>query len=66
MADLSQQIESVASSAKSTSLEGVTVQEQDLDKLIQADKYLASKAAMQQKSRGLRFMKIVPPGTAGT
>jgi hypothetical protein len=66
MTDLSSQIESVAASAKSTSLDGVTVQEQDLDKLIMADKYLAAKNAVKGKHRGLLRNKLVPPGTAGT
>jgi len=37
----------------------------DTDKLteqIEADRYLASKAAAKSKSRGLRFNKLVPPG----
>jgi hypothetical protein len=67
MSDLSSHIESVAGSAKSTSLDGVTTTEQDLDKLIMADKYLAAKnATANQANRGLRFNKLVPPGTAGT
>jgi hypothetical protein len=66
MTDLSSQIESVASSAKSTSLDGVTVTEQDVESLIKADKYLSAKNGVSAANRGLRFSKLVPPGTAGT
>ena len=31
---------------------------------IEADRYLASKEAMASKSPGVRFAKILPPGTA--
>lgn len=31
---------------------------------IEADRYLASKQAVKSKSRGVRFTKIAPPGTA--
>jgi hypothetical protein len=33
------------------------------EQIIEADKYLAAKAAASNKSRGLRFNKIIPPGT---
>jgi hypothetical protein len=39
------------------------VEAHDLDQMIEADKYLAAKAATASKSRGLRFNKIIPPGT---
>jgi hypothetical protein len=39
------------------------VEAHDLDQMIKADKYLASKAAASSKSRGLRFNRIIPPGT---
>ncbi|MFV0442868.1 MAG: hypothetical protein ACK5Q5_04770 [Planctomycetaceae bacterium] len=35
-----------------------------LKEQIEADRYLASKNAAKSKSRGLRFSKLVPPGTA--
>lgn len=66
MTDLSSQIESVANSAKSTSLDGVSTTEQDISALIEADKYLANKRAVTGKTRGLRLTKMIPPGTAGT
>lgn len=39
------------------------VEAHDLDQQIAADKYLAAKAAASQTNRGLRFNKIIPPGT---
>ena len=39
------------------------VEQHDLDDLIAADKYLASKAAATSKGLGIRLTKTVPPGT---
>lgn len=39
------------------------VEAHDLDQQIAADKYLAAKAAASQTNRGLRFNRIIPPGT---
>ena len=41
------------------------VESQDISKMIEADKYLAARAAMSaaNKSRGLRFNRLVPPGS---
>jgi hypothetical protein len=42
------------------------VEAHDLDQIIEADKYLASKAAVSgtgSTRRGLRFNKLIPPGT---
>lgn len=43
------------------------VEAHDLDQIIEADKYLASKAAVNGSGnntrRGLRFNKLIPPGT---
>jgi hypothetical protein len=41
-----------------------SVEQHKLTDQIEADKYLASKKAAKSKSRGLRFNKVVPPGTA--
>jgi len=38
------------------------VEQHKLAEQIEADRYLASKEAMQSKKRGLRFNKLVPPG----
>lgn len=40
-----------------------SIEQHKLPDQIAADKYLASKAAAQSKSRGLRFNKFIPPGT---
>ena len=39
------------------------VEAHDLDQIIEADKYLAAKAASTKANRGLRFNRIIPPGT---
>ena len=41
-----------------------SVEQQKLTDLIEADKYLAEKCAVEQPRRGLRFNKFVPPGAA--
>lgn len=41
-----------------------SVEQHSLKDQIEADRYLASKKAAQQKKRGLRLNKLVPPGTA--
>ena len=40
-----------------------SVEQHPLTEQIEADKYLAAKEAAQRKQRGLRFNKLVPPGT---
>ena len=39
-----------------------SMEQHKLTEQIEADRYLASKAAAKSKSRGLRFNKLVPPG----
>ena len=39
-----------------------SVEQNKLADQIEADRYLASKAAMHTKNRGLRFNRVVPPG----
>lgn len=41
-----------------------SVQQHPLTDQIEADRYLSSKDAAKSKKRGLRFNKLVPPGTA--
>lgn len=50
---------------KQATADGVSVQQHSLPDLIQAEKYLAAKAAASKKHSGLRFAKLVPPGTIG-
>lgn len=40
-----------------------SIEQHKLSEQIAADKHLASKDAVNQKSRGLRFNRLVPPGT---
>ena len=40
-----------------------SVEQHKLPDQIAADKYLAAKEAAKSKQRGLRFNKLVPPGT---
>ena len=40
-----------------------SVEQHSLQDQIAADRYLASKAAVQRRGKGLRLTKIVPPGT---
>ena len=40
-----------------------SVEQHSLTEQIAADRYLASKEAVGQTNRGLRFAKLVPPGT---
>lgn len=63
MGELDETIESVAAGPKSVSTDGTTVQAQDIDSLIKADKHLAGSSAIGKTNRGLRFNKLVPPGT---
>ena len=39
-----------------------SVEQHPLPDQIEADRYLASKAAAKKPKRGLRFSKLVPPG----
>jgi hypothetical protein len=41
-----------------------SVEQHKLTEQIAADRYLASKEAVQSKRRGLRFSKLVPPGAS--
>ena len=41
-----------------------SVEQHKLSEQIEADRYLRSKDAAKSKKRGLRFNKLVPPGTA--
>ncbi len=54
--------ESAKAPAKASGDAG-SVEQHKLTEQIAADKYLASKQAASQPKRGLRFNKLVPPGT---
>lgn len=66
MADLSDQIESAASGPKQVTVDGTVVQSHDLAQLVQADQYLAAKAASRKRHRGMRITRMVPPGAVST
>ena len=54
--------ESAKAPAKASGDAG-SVEQHKLTEQIAADKYLSSKDAASQKNRGLRFNKLVPPGS---
>ena len=41
-----------------------SIEQHKLPEQIEADRYLCSKEAAKSKRRGLRFNKLIPPGTA--
>jgi hypothetical protein len=61
--DLTPQIATNAQGPASASVDGQSVSQHSLQDQIDADKYLASKEASKRPRRGLRFTKIIPPGT---
>lgn len=61
--DLEQAIrDNVAQPAK-VSVDGQSVEQHPLKDQIEADRYLASKAAARKPGLGIKFAKIVPPGS---
>lgn len=58
-------IEATAKGPKRVRTDAGEVEAQDIEQQIAADKYLAAKVAVGGGSttRGLRFNKLVPPGT---
>ena len=61
--ELRQKIEQNAGGPKRVRTDAGEVESQNLQDQIEADKYLSAKRAVQQKNRGLRFNKFLPPGT---
>ena len=61
--ELRDKIAETATGPKRVRTDAGEVEAQDLASMIEADKYLSAKAASQTKSRGLRFNKLIPPGT---
>lgn len=62
MPDIEDTIESLANSPKKASGDSGSVEMQNVSDVIEADRYLASKAAANNVRRGLRFTKLIPPG----
>jgi len=60
--NISEAILQAALGPKSSSENGRSVQEHDLDQLMRLERHLASKTAGTRNRFGVRFSKIVPPG----
>lgn len=56
-------IASTAKGPKRVRTDAGEVESQDIEQQIAADKYLSAKAAAASPTRGLRFNRIIPPGT---
>lgn len=63
--DLEDRIEEAAAGPASVSSDGHTVNQQPLSELIAADRYLQAKNASSKRTSGLRFVRLLPPGTVG-
>lgn len=61
--ELREAIEATATGPKRVRTDAGEVESQDVSKQIEADKYLAARAAASTKCRGLRFNKLIPPGS---
>jgi len=61
--DLEQSIRENAQQPAKTSVDSVNVEQHALADQIEADRYLQSREAMRSKRLGLRFTRIVPPGS---
>lgn len=61
--DLEQSIRENAQQPAKTSVDSVNVEQHSLADQIEADRYLASKQASRSKRLGLRFTKVIPPGS---
>jgi hypothetical protein len=64
--DLEQAIRDNASQPAKASVDGQSVEQHPLKDQIEADRYLASKAAARKpglRGGGIKFAKIVPPGS---
>lgn len=60
--DLQNEIRENAKAPAKVSGDAGSVEQHKLTEQIAADKHLASKEAVTQPKRGLRFNKLVPPG----
>jgi hypothetical protein len=62
--DLAQTIRENAAGPKRAQGDSGSVEQHSLADQIEADRYLAAKDAVKKPTKGLRFTKLVPPGTA--
>jgi hypothetical protein len=60
--EIEQQIRQTAAGPKRVRTDAGEVESQSIPDQIEADKYLAAKAAARTTTRGLRFNQIVPGG----
>ena len=61
--ELANKIDTVAQGPASVRTDAGEVVAQSIPDMIEADKYLAARAAQAAGNRGLRFNKLIPPGT---
>lgn len=59
---LSEAIRQNASGPAAATGDAGSVSQHNLRDQIEADRYLASKAAMRRRNRGMRISRVVPPG----
>lgn len=62
--DIRDKLEEAAKNPRRVRTDAGEVENHDLDKIIEADKYISAKKAAATKSRGLRFNTILPPGAS--
>jgi hypothetical protein len=62
--DLEQTIRENAAGPKRAQGDSGSVEQHAPSEQIEADRYLASKEAVKKPTKGLRFTKLVPPGTS--
>jgi hypothetical protein len=56
-------LDAAAAGPKRVATDGMEVEQQPLKDLIEADRYARSRCATRKPHRGLRFTRLVPPGT---
>ena len=61
--NLNQTIRDNAAQPAKASVDGQSVEQHPLKDQIEADRYLASKDAARKPGLGIKFAKIVPPGS---
>jgi hypothetical protein len=61
--ELASKIDTVAQGPASVRTDAGEVVAQSIPDMIEADKYLAGRNATAASNRGLRFNKLIPPGT---
>jgi len=62
MADYSTELDAAVKGPKSVSVDGVSVQAQDVDAIIKVEDREAGRTAAARNHFGLRFFRMKPPG----